>query len=258
MSLATPQLDRSSAPAGERPEVGTLVQGLLITLGFVGYMAVRAVTRGGHRVAVDHAQAILRWERDLGLDVEQGLQNAVGSPGVGRDIVNAIYVGAYWPALIIALAATWWFDRRRFRILRNALLISGAVGLLIFALYPVAPPRMLEGFADTVPPTSRQHFIAHPSMLINPYAAFPSFHFGWFGLSLLVLLWKRGWGVWVSAVGAVAMAIAVIATANHFVIDVVGGLAICGGALWAARALEHHRRPQPEVTSLQRSGAEIR
>jgi hypothetical protein len=223
---------------GLRP---TAAQAGLVTSGFVAYMAVRAVSRGAHDLAIRHAQAILSWERDAGIDIEQDLQRAIGAPGLGRNIINAIYAGAYWPALLLGLGVTWRWDRHRYRILRDALLISGVIGLLIFAIYPVAPPRMLDGFTDTVPPTSRQHFIAHPSMLINPYAAFPSFHFGWFALSLLVLLWRKRRAVWLSAIGTSAMAIAVIATANHFVVDVAGGLVICGAALWAARCIERSR-----------------
>jgi hypothetical protein len=59
-----------------------------------------------------------------------------------------------------------------------ALFISGALGLVVLAAFPVAPPRFLAGFTDTVR-LARQDHLAHPSAITNQHAAMPSFHVGW-------------------------------------------------------------------------------
>ena len=42
---------------------------------------------------------------------------------------------------------------------RNEIFLSGALGLLIFLVYPVAPPRFLDGFVDTIDAADRSHGI---------------------------------------------------------------------------------------------------
>ena len=65
--------------------------------------------------------------------------------------------------------------------LRNAMFISGAAGLVVFATYPVAPPRLLDGgpFVDTVTTWSNSYRVLQPPSLVNKYAAVPSLHVGW-------------------------------------------------------------------------------
>ncbi len=67
---------------------------------------------------------------------------------------------------------------------------------------------------------------------MNQYAAMPSLHFGW--NMLLGIAWARAsssW--WMKAAGALmplAMAFAVVATANHWIADVmIGGLVAAAG-----------------------------
>jgi membrane-associated phospholipid phosphatase len=228
-------------------------------MAFVAYMSVRALTSGAREVALGHADEVLRWERVLNVDLEKGAQEVIAAPGFGRRLVNSVYVWTYWPMVLLALGATWRLDRGRYRVLRDALVISGIVGLVFFATFPVAPPRMLDGFTDTVSAASRQHFVAHPSGLVNPYAAFPSFHIGWYALALWVLCWRRStWAMAIAATGTMTMAVAVVATGNHFVLDVIGGLGICGLAVAVAHRIEQRRHSGdgPNAAARQRRGDE--
>jgi hypothetical protein len=214
----------------------------LVVLAFVAYMVTRSVTAGGREEALDNAQRLLSWERSVGLDLELGAQHLLASPGFGRELFTNIYVWAYWPVVVGALVFLWRTDRTRYRIMRDALFLSGVIGLVLFAAFPVAPPRMLGQFVDTVPPGSRQHFIAHPSGVVNPYAAFPSFHAGWFLLALTVVSWRRHRLVEIIAAAASAlMVLAVVVTANHYVVDVLGGITICATALLFAHRAEVRR-----------------
>jgi membrane-associated phospholipid phosphatase len=162
------------------------------------------------------------------LDWERVAQAFMLHHGPLRTVFDTVYASLYWPMLIGALVVLWRRDHRRFVILRDGMAISGAVGLLVFALYPVAPPRMLDGYVDTVSANARQHFIAHPSSLVNPYAALPSFHAGWVALSALLLaLSARRWIIRaVALIPAPLMAVTVVVTANHYVVDVLAGIVL--------------------------------
>jgi hypothetical protein len=134
--------------------------------------------------------------------------------------------------------------RDRYRLLRNAMFVSGAIGFLFFALFPVAPPRLLDlGLVDTVTQQSHSYRALQPPGLTNQYAAFPSLHAGWNVLLGIVLfgtttqLAVRTFAV----LSPVAMVIAVIATANHFVLDVAGGVVVVLAGLGAAALIERSR-----------------
>jgi membrane-associated phospholipid phosphatase len=128
--------------------------------------------------------------------------------------------------------------RERYMLLRNAMFLSGAIGFAFFALLPVAPPRLADpSLMDTVTLHSEAYRALQPPGLTNQYAAFPSLHFGW-----NVLVGVAVWGATrnvplrlLSVVGPAAMAAAVVLTANHYVLDLVGGLAIVLFALWVVR-----------------------
>jgi hypothetical protein len=139
---------------------------------------------------------------------------------------NWIYIFGHWP--VIAAALIWLFHTRRtdYLVLRNALFVSGAIGLVIFMRYPVAPPRLLGvGLEDTVTRFSTAYRTLQPPALINKYAAMPSLHVGWnllVGISLVRASRRRVIRV-LGVAGPILMATAVIATANHYVLDVIVG-----------------------------------
>jgi len=116
--------------------------------------------------------------------------------------------------------------------------VSGAIGFLFFALLPVAPPRLLGlGLVDTVSQHSHAYRALQPPGLTNQYAAFPSLHAGWNLLVGIVLIgsFRHLLMRLFAVVSPLAMAFAVIVTANHFVIDVFAGTAIVLVGLWVAQ-----------------------
>jgi hypothetical protein len=148
--------------------------------------------------------------------------------------VNWIYIWGHWPA--IAGVLVWLHRTRRdaYRLMRNAIFVSGAIGLVIFAAYPVAPPRLSGlGFVDTVTEHSNSYRVLQPPALANKYAAVPSLHVGW-NLLVGVFLWRHGRRHLVRALGLaspVMMFAAVVLTANHYVIDGLLGLAVAASGL---------------------------
>ena len=124
--------------------------------------------------------------------------------------------------------------------MRTAIFASGAIGMIIFLAYPVAPPRLTGlGLTDTVTSYSHAYRALQPPSLMDRYAALPSLHFGWdllVGLTLARFHPRTAVRV-LGALMPVAMALAVVMTANHYVLDVVvGGIVAMAGLAIAIAA----------------------
>lgn len=237
----------TSASAGPRPAWrrftrwrSLLFQLVLISLAAVAYFGVRGLTQSSLAVAEDNARDLMRFEDAVGIGVERSLQRALIDHDWVVTLANWVYIYGHWPVIALTLAVLFVRQPPRFRLLRNAMFISGAIGLIVFALYPVAPPRLMDiGIVDTVTEQSRSYRTLQPPGLINKYAALPSLHFGW-NLLVGVILWQatRRTAVRVFAVVMpVLMAFAVVVTANHYVIDVVAGGALALLGLFVALRL---------------------
>jgi hypothetical protein len=196
------------------------------------YVAIRAVIEGSPGRSEANARVLLGVERALGLDWERGIQDVVLDHDRLVAAADFVYVWAYWPFVFSGLALVHLLDRPRYVRLRNALFVAGGVGCVVFATIPVAPPRFMPGYVGTVSDAARSHHISGAPRFVNRYAALPSFHAGWTLLVSLVLascLASR-WARAVALVPGTAMSFAVVATGNHYVVDVVAGHAICLGA----------------------------
>jgi membrane-associated phospholipid phosphatase len=150
----------------------------------------------------------------------------------------------------VIIAVGTWLSLRRpssYTLLRNAFVISGAIGLVIFATFPVAPPRLANlAVVDTVTLHSYAYRVLQPPAFVNQYAAVPSLHFGWNLLIGLVLIRTASAWPWkvFGCILPVLMAYAVIATANHFILDVVAGAGMALTGLLFAWCLQC-MRPRP-------------
>lgn len=207
---------------------------LLIELSLVGgaillYFFVRGLTEGGVAGAVAHAEQILRFEQALGLDVELTVQQAVADRRWIVTGANWVYIWGHWPVIVATLV---WLGRTRpasYRSLRNAMFVSGGIGLVIFALYPVAPPRLIDRpFVDTVTELSHSYRVLQPPALVNKFTAMPSLHVGW-NLLVGVFVWRHARHRivrWLGVLSPVLMTVAVVLTANHYVVDAFAGMAL--------------------------------
>jgi uncharacterized membrane protein YccC len=138
----------------------------------------------------------------------------------------------HWPLLITALFILFRRDPAHYRQFRSALFVSGSIGLALFAAFPMAPPRFLDGFVGTVSDDARRHHLGYPLSWANKYAAFPSFHVGWTLIACLALaasVSSRPAKV-LALVPAILVGAAVVSTGNHYVVDSVSGAAIALGA----------------------------
>jgi hypothetical protein len=93
---------------------------------------------------------VIRLERDIGLFRELSIQ-ATTLPYIGlMHLFNVIYFYGHFPLIIIVGAWLFWKHPPLYSLIRNSFLASGAIALVVFVLFPVAPPRLIgAGFIDT-------------------------------------------------------------------------------------------------------------
>ncbi|WP_086724901.1 bifunctional glycosyltransferase 87/phosphatase PAP2 family protein [Streptomyces carpinensis] len=209
-----------------------LLELLLIRVFYAAYSAVRAAAAGGRAVAEEHGRQIHAVEQALSIDVEHWANHAVaGTPWLEH------FLGFYYESFhfVVPLALLGVLFARRsadYRWARASLGFATLLGLLGFWLYPLAPPRLMPGlgFIDTV---HGAQDLAKPdygamTAVTNQYAAMPSLHFGWsLWCGIVILALAPKW--WMKALGLLHPLFtvsAIVATANHWVLDAVGGATV--------------------------------
>jgi membrane-associated phospholipid phosphatase len=224
----------------------------LVALGVFAYFRIRGLTESTPQVAQEHAQDIVALEQSLGIHVESRLQSWVAPSETLETLANWVYIWGHWPAIIVTMVWLVWRHRPAFLRLRDAMLISGALGMVVFVTYPVAPPRLAHlGMVDTVTENSEAYRVLQPPGFTNQYAAMPSLHSGW-DLLVGIAIVTAASTVLLKAVGfamPVLMGLAVIATANHYILDVVAGVALVLVGHAAALALERRREQRARAPS---------
>ena len=241
---------------GADRRIAFLREAALMLFAFFAYFAVRSLTEGSVVDALRHARLIEDIERSIGLFVEPTLQAAIAGEQWLVDLANWVYVWGHWP--FIGAVAIWLYRRRPegYRLYRNAFLISGGIGLVIFMAFPTAPPRLADiDVIDTVVEYSNFYYILQPPQLTNQYAAFPSLHFGWNLLVTIAVVRYapipavRTLVVLVTA----AMAVSIVVTANHFILDAIGGAVVALVGLLLAPRLRRRGRAEERVSERLRS-----
>ena len=230
-----------------------LGQAGVVVLGVLIYFGVRGLTVGSVAEARQHAWDLVALERAWGIDVEHALQAPVEGSALRENLANDIYIYGHWP--VIALTMLWlaWRHREQFLRLRDGMILSGLVGMVIFATYPVVPPRLLDGLGltDTVTQRSEAYRVLQPPAFVNQYAAMPSLHAGWdllVGIAIVAATTSTLLRV-VGCLMPLLMALSTVATANHYVIDVVAGIALVLLADQVALLLARRRRAAQEEPS---------
>jgi hypothetical protein len=219
---------------------------LLVTAAMLVYFGIRNLTVGSREDALGNAENILEAEDALGIAWEDTIQASIVGSDTLVTLANWVYIWGHWPVILSAAIALYIVRRDSYFLLRNALFVSGAIGFVMFALVPVAPPRLLDlGLVDTVTEQSNAYRALQPPGLTNQYAALPSLHLGWnLAVGIVLLLTTAHLAVRAFAlVSPLAMGFAVVATANHFLLDVVAGALVVLVGLAVASEIERRRDP---------------
>src|SRR5438132_10025405 len=225
---------------------------LLIWFGFFfAYQIARGVADRDPAQAFANGWKVIDWEQRLAGLGELTLQGWTQSSHFLAELVSWTYWNSEFT--VIGLALLWVYLRRNeaFVRFRNTLLLANVLGLLGYVLLPTAPPRMFPdlGFADTLADFGG---LNHGSGLVevaaNPYAAMPSLHAAdalIVGIVLFTVcrtrLLKPLWLVWPAWVW-----FSVMATGNHFWLDVLAGIlvgAIALGVVYGRPLRFLRRRP---------------
>ena len=205
------------------------------------YFFVRNLIDADPSSAFDNAHRIIAHEERFGLLREPELQAHIIDHPLLINIVNWIYIWGHWPVIIGWVFWMWFRHRDAYPQYRNAVLISGLIGMVIFALFPVAPPRLVSEIdvVDTVTLYSRSYRVLQPPSLTNIYAAMPSLHFGWnllVGIAIFRSANARAGRV-LGLLLPAGMYGAIVLTGNHYVLDGIAGGAVALTGLVAAMLL---------------------
>jgi hypothetical protein len=190
--------------------------------------------------ALAHAGGVLRLEQSLHLDPERALDRWLAGHHTLGLAISDYYDNAHFIVTLSLLGWLWWRRSDLYRPLRNSLVLMNLVAFAVFWLYPVAPPRMLGGFTDVVASTGAigsWHTGALASHA-DELAAMPSLHIAWAAWCTLVL-WRLSKRRWVRAVAFLypcLTAFAVLSTGNHFVLDILAGVATMALAVLSVEA----------------------
>ncbi len=211
----------------------------LIVLGYLPYYFARAHAVHNVADAYRNASWLVDLETRAGVYREHALQRLAISSTLMTHVLNLVYFYGHWP--VIFAIGFWLFRRHRalYRVTRNAFAISGILALAVYTSFPVAPPRLIGGFVDTLHLTVPIAY--EQSRVVNPYAALPSLHVGWnvlVALALCLALRGRGAVRWLPLLMPPVMALSTVATGNHFFLDCASGALVAVGSLALAMRLE--------------------
>jgi membrane-associated phospholipid phosphatase len=228
----------SEARAGRLPRGwGHLALQFAFWIGFYfAYQLARGLAdRGGVEAAFANGEWIIGLQRDLHSMFELTLQRAVEGSDVLIQATSITYWLSQFAVVGLALLYVYFKAHDRFAGFRNVLIVGNLIGLLGYVLLPTAPPRMFPeaGFTDTLAAHSTvNHSSTFVAFASNPYAAMPSLH----ALDALIVsvvmatVVRRRWAKALWLAWAPWVWFAVMATGNHFWLDVAAGVAVAGVA----------------------------
>jgi hypothetical protein len=199
------------------------------------YSLIRDSVPTHDKPALEHASSVLKLERRLHINIEHPVNRFFDAVHWGgwhylANIANYYYAVMHFVIVIGVLV--WLYVKRPlfYRSARTVLYATNAVAAFGFWLYPLAPPRVLtgQGFIDTLVKYHTWGSLASGgvSKISNQYAAMPSLHIGWsLWAGLCVFALAKPWWVRIIALSyPVATFLVIIGTANHYVLDAVGGV----------------------------------
>ncbi|KAJ5974073.1 hypothetical protein N7481_011283 [Penicillium waksmanii] len=156
---------------------------------------------------------------------------------------------------------------------RRTMAVCNLLAFVVFTLWPCMPPRLLSdptiegpeadlgrsyGFIDTVHGENGAKSVWTENRFCNQYAAMPSLHFGYslmIGLTIMTIplpthhrrtlririgrlglrlpSWRRLLCTILGFLYPFIILVAIVSTANHFILDAVAGAFVCGLGWWS-------------------------
>lgn len=205
------------------------VLGELVIVAFLVYVysLFRAQTELRVHRAVGNAWALLGFETRIHIDWEHWANNWLTGHHDLALLLSYYYQFTHVTVTLSVLVLCYLRVPTLYRPLRTALVLTNVIALAVYWVYPLAPPRLLAGggYVDSV---ARAGFGAEHggSMMADQYGAMPSLHLAWaiWVAVACCCLTTRWWLRGLAISYTVVMAVTVIGTGNHFVLDVVAGV----------------------------------
>jgi hypothetical protein len=208
---------------------------LLIALVYSLYDGSRFIVEGRQSTALQHAISVLHVEKMMDLAWEQTLNGWVSAHALLAVPADYMYATLHYLVTPVVLIWMWRSHRDAYPRARTTLMVATVIGLIGFSLMPVAPPRMLPGFVDTMAQYAGTGWWGADASaprgvgsFTNEFAAMPSLHVGW-------ALWC-GWQMvrygrhLVTRISGVLypalITLVVVATGNHYLLDALAGFAV--------------------------------
>jgi hypothetical protein len=188
------------------------------------------------RLAFANAAALFRFERSLGLDPELTLNRWLAAHHGLAGLASYYYFFAHGVLTFVALGLLWWRAPALYRRLRTPLVTVNLIAFIVFWRYPLAPPRSFPGlgFSDVLA-NANAMISWHSGVLVHDadqYAAMPSLHVAW-AIWTAIAVWgltRRRVLRALALVYPLLTALVVLATANHYLLDVLAGAATTGAS----------------------------
>jgi membrane-associated phospholipid phosphatase len=226
----------------KRPVLGGEV--LVVLLLVFAYDRIREFAATRADLAIANGHRLLSAESWMHIDIEPAMNRTLSQHHGWELLASWYYQLGFLSVTLVVLLWIYVCRPNAYRPARNSLVGINALALLVFWMVPVAPPRLIPGagFVDSTVVTD----VADKATTVSPdlYAAMPSLHVAWavwVALQVLLVPSPR-WGRWLAVSHAVLTCLAVMATANHYLLDVVAGaLLAVTVVLWS------RQRPQTDV-----------
>ncbi|GAA4615494.1 phosphatase PAP2 family protein [Actinoallomurus liliacearum] len=240
---------------------------LLIALCYGAYSLVRDLVPRNHTAALSRGHDILHLEHLLHLNVELSINRLFTDVRWLGTSANYYYASLHFVLTIGVLV--WLYVRHpdRYVFYRRLIFATTVLALIGFWLYPLAPPRMIAGFVDTANAFHSGGLYesgASPvASVSNQYAAMPSLHTGWsLWCAIAIADVTRPSRVrWLVYCYPAATVLVILGTANHYLLDAIGGvvtLAAGYAATRTVRVMVPRLGPMARVFSTETGGSTVR
>lgn len=243
--------DRVNPAPDDRRRPGVLVELIPLLLWFLLFTRLDAAVGKDVAAANANALALQSAEHAMHLDIERSANGWLA----GNPVLSHLAVYLYRLYYVVVAAVLLWVFVRHAGVYRKVRRTMVAMMVLVLPVYwavPMSPPRFaLPGAVDIVATydivdrASREGW-TNPSH----YTAMPSLHVGW-SLWCAYAVWsalrdthpRLALSSWLFPL---LMAAVVLATGNHYVLDIAGSLtllaaSIAAASLWACLAARMHR-----------------
>jgi membrane-associated phospholipid phosphatase len=240
-SSSHPQAGRGGGVSIRRPRIiGEL---LVVAVLLWAYDVVRGHADVREMAALRNGRQLLDLERWLGIDIELAANLWTTQRTALSLAASYWYQFTHLSVTLGVLVWCWWRRAGSYRRARNALVLTNVFGLIFFMLYPVAPPRFLPGFVDSVANAGFGPTHGGP-VTADQFGAFPSLHLAWAVWTAVVAhrLVRSTPLRWLWLCYPMITAVVVVVTGNHYLVDVLAGLLIALATLVIAHRIPRRRR----------------